>query len=45
MDTYSLMGQERVSKHKASVAARCILMVAMAAYKIKCTQTKVKTVQ
>ena len=38
--THTLLWAKRVSKHKTPVAARCTLMVAMAAYKIKCTQTK-----
>ena len=32
---------KRVSKHKAPVAARCTLIVAMAAYKLKCNQDNV----
>ena len=43
--THNLLWAKRVSKHKAPVAARCALMVAMAIYKLKCNQTKVKTVQ
>ena len=43
--THTLLWAKRVSKYKAPVAARCTLMVAMAIYKIKCNQTKVKTVQ
>ena len=42
--THTLLWARRVSKHKAPVAARCTLMVAMAVYKLKCNQTKVKTV-
>ena len=42
--TRTLLWAKRVSKHKAPVAARCTLMVAMAVYKLKCNQTKVKTV-
>ena len=42
--THTLLWSKRVSKHKATVAARCTLMVAMAMYKLKCNQTKVKTV-
>ena len=42
--TCTLLWAKRVSKHKAPVAARCTLMVAMAVYKLKCSQTKVKTV-
>ena len=43
--THTLLWAKRVSKHKAPVAARCALMVAMAVYKLKCNQTKIKTVQ
>ena len=43
--TYTLLWAKRVSKCKAPVAARCALMVAMAVYKLKCNQTKVKIVQ
>ena len=43
--THTLLWAKRVSKHKAPVAARCALMVAMAIYKLKRNQTKVKTVQ
>ena len=43
--THTLLWAKRVSKHKAPVAARCTLMVAMAIYKLKCNQTKVTTVQ
>ena len=43
--THTLLWAKRVSKHKAPVAARCTLMGATSAYKLKCTQTKVKTVQ
>ena len=43
--THTLLWAKRVSKHKAPIAARCALMVAMAVYKLKCNQTKVKTVQ
>ena len=39
--THTLLWAKRVSKHKAPVAARCALMVAMAVYKLKCNQTKV----
>ena len=42
--THTLLWTKRVSKHKAPVAARCTLMVAMAVYKLKCNQTKVKTI-
>ena len=43
--THTLLWAKRVSKHKAPVAARCALMVTMAVFKLKCNQTKVKTVQ
>ena len=43
--TKTLLWAKRVSKHKAPVAARCTLMVAMAIYKLKCNQTNVLTVQ
>ena len=43
--THTLLWAKRVSKHKSPIAARCALMVAMAVYKLKCNQTKVKTVQ
>ena len=43
--THTLLWAKRVSKHKAPVAARCTLMVAMAVHKLKCNQTKVKTIQ
>ena len=33
--THALLWAKRVSKHKAPVAARCTLMVAMAVYKLK----------
>ena len=39
--THTLLWAKRVSKHKAPIAARCALMVAMAVYKLKCNQTKV----
>ena len=42
--TCNLLWAKGVSKHKAPVAARCTLMVAIAVYKLKCNQTKVKTV-
>ena len=42
--THTLLWAKRVSKHKAPVAARCTLMVAMAVYKLKCNQTKVKLI-
>ena len=43
--TKTLLWAKRVSKHKAPVAARCTLMVAMAIYWLKCNQTNVLTVQ
>ena len=43
--THTLLWAKRVSKHKAPVAARCTLMVAMVVYKLKCNQTKIKIVQ
>ena len=43
--TKTLLWVKRVSKHKAPIAARCTLMVAMAVYKLKCNQTNVLTVQ
>ena len=43
--TKTLLSAKRVSKHKAHVAARCTLMVAMAVYKLKCNQANVLTVQ
>ena len=43
--THTLLWAKGVSKHKAPVTARCTLMVAMAVYKLKCNQTKVKTIQ
>ena len=43
--TKTLLWTKRVSKHKAPVAARCTLMVAMAVYKLKCNQAHVLTVQ
>ena len=43
--THTLLWAKRISKHKAPVAARYTLMVAIAVYKLKCNQTKVKTVQ
>ena len=43
--TKTLLWAKRVSKHKAPVAARCTLMVAMAIYRVKCNQTNVLTVQ
>ena len=43
--THTLLWAKRVSKHKAPLAARCTLMVAIAIYNLKYNQTKVKTVQ
>ena len=43
--TRTLLWAKKVSKQKAPIAARCTLMVVMAVYKLKCNQTKVKTVQ
>ena len=43
--TKPLLWAKRVSKHKAPVAVRCTLIVAMAVYKLKCNQTNVKTFQ
>ena len=43
--TKTLLWSKRVSKHKAPVAARCTLMVAMDVYKLKCNQANVLTVQ
>ena len=43
--TKTLLWAKRVSKHKAPVAARCTLMVAMAVYKLKCNQANVLTVR
>ena len=43
--TKTLLWAKRVSKHKAPVAARCALIVAMAVYKLKCNQANVLTVQ
>ena len=39
--TKTLLWANRVSKHKAPVAARCTLIVAMAIYKLKCKQDNV----
>ena len=39
--TKTLLWAKRVSKHKAPVAARCTLIVAMAVYKLKCNQDNV----
>ena len=43
--TNTLLWAKRVSKHKTPVAARFTLMVAMAIYRLKCNQTKVKNIQ
>ena len=43
--TKTLLWAKRFSKHKAPVAARCTLIVAMAIYNLKCNQTNVLTVQ
>ena len=43
--TKTLLWAKKVSKHKAHVAARCTLIVAMAVYKLKCNLTNVTTVQ
>ena len=43
--THTLLWAKKVSKHKAPVAARCTLMVAMAVHRLKCNQTTVKTIQ
>ena len=40
-----LLYTRRITKHPASVATRCTIAVAMAAYNLKCKQTTVKTVQ
>ena len=42
--THTFLWAKRVPKHKALVAARCTVMVAMAVYKLKCNQTKAKTI-
>ena len=39
--TKTLLWTKRVSKHKATVAARCTLIIAMAVYKLKCNQDNV----
>ena len=39
--TKTLFWAKRVSEHKAPVAARCTLIVAMAVYKLKCNQSNV----
>ena len=43
--TKTLLRAKRVSKHKAPIAARCTLIVAMAVKRLKCNQINVKTVQ
>ena len=43
--TKTLLWAKRVSKHKAPVAARCTLIVAMAVYKVKCNQANVLAIQ
>ena len=43
--TKTFLWAKGVSKHKAHVAARCTLIVAMAIYKLKCNQANVLTVQ
>ena len=43
--TKTLLWAKRVSKHKSPVAARCTLIVAMAIYRLRCSQTNVLTVQ
>ena len=43
--TKTLLWAKRVSKHKAPIAARCTLIVAMAVYKLKCNQNNVLTIQ
>ena len=43
--TKTLLWAKRVSKHKAPVAVRCTLIVAMAVYNLKCNQANVLTVQ
>ena len=43
--TKTLLWAKRVSKHKAPVAARCTLIVAMAIYKLKCNQANVLAIQ
>ena len=42
--THTLLWAKRVSKHKALVAARCTLMVAITVYNLKYNQAKVKTI-
>ena len=43
--TKILSWAKRVSKHKAPVAARCTLIVAMAIYRLKCNQANVLAIQ
>ena len=43
--TKTLLWAKRISKHKAPVAARCTLIVAMAVYKLRCNQANALTVQ
>ena len=43
--TKTLLWAKRVSKHRAPIAARCTLVVAMVVYRLKCNQTNVKTIQ
>ena len=42
--THTFLWAKRFSKHKAPVADRCTLMVAMAICQLKSNQTKVKTI-
>ena len=37
--THTSLWAKRVSKHRAPVAARCTLMIAMAVHKLKCNQS------
>ena len=41
--TKTLLWAKRVSKHKAPVATRCTLMVAIAVYNLKCNKTNILT--
>ena len=41
--TKTLLWAKRVSKHKAPVAIRCTLMVAIAVYNLKCNKTNTLT--
>ena len=41
----TLLWAKRVSKHKAPIAARCTLIVAMAIYRLKCDQANVLAIQ